>query len=136
MKLSTNFRRSENQCKCGDCNKFGADIELVNVMEEFRAHLRFNIIATAIIIVTSWFRCREHNNRPVSEGGAGSNDNSWHLTGSAIDIKVPGIPPGKLAYEFRKLFPNKYGVGIYDWGIHIDMRPKAGNWDKRTTIVT
>lgn len=137
-RLSENFKRSECICQCGECNQYGADIELVNALEALRAYVRRRSLAEAIIVVTSWFRCTAHNNRPANAKnangvyGAGSNDRSWHLSGSAADIKVPGLPALVLYQSAINLFSGKYGIGLYDWGIHIDIRPNAARWDSRT----
>lgn len=133
--ISTHFTEAENRCRCGDCNKYSADIELVAVLEELREEL-----GRRAINVTSWFRCRAHNNRPTSvvnaQGipGAGSNDNSWHLVGGAVDFWVRGIDPELIGRKLRKKYPNKYGIGIYDWGVHLDIRPVRADWNfKKTT---
>ena len=135
--ISDNFTRSESTCRCG-CGKFGADIELVKVLEMLRAWLRINHNPNAIVKMHSWFRCYEHNNRPADEKnsrgifGAGSNKHSWHLTGAAGDFSSPNVPNELIVWFLRDAFPDKYGVGIYDWGVHLDMRPMRVDWDYRS----
>lgn len=130
--ISKHFTAEENRCKCGDCDKFSADIQLVKVLESLRSYF------FAPVYIRSWFRCREHNNRPKdqksSKGhyGAGSNDNSWHLTGAAVDFSVRGVAPAAVRAYLRTRYPEQFGVGIYNWGIHLDMREKRADWDERT----
>ncbi len=129
--ISKHFTRAENACRCGDCNKFGADIKLVQAMELLREHF------DSPVIVHSWFRCREHNNRSITKKsasgvyGAGSNDKSWHLTGSAIDFHVQGVDNAMVHHYLRSKYKGRHGVGIYDWGIHLDVRPLRADWDER-----
>lgn len=134
MNLSDNFKRSENRCRCMECNQYGADIELVFVLETLRSHIRQEIKGDAIIVVNSWFRCRAHNNRSASQKnsygiyGAGSNDNSWHLSGAAADIRVPDVSPRDIHEHLETMYPDKYGIGLYDTFIHIDVRPNKARW--------
>lgn len=131
-RLSRHFSASEAQCRCGDCipGRATADVELVRVLEEIRAAL-----GDRPVTVHSWFRCREHNNRPTTEqsragvSGAGSRDSSWHLHGGAVDFSIPGIDPETLGRRIRELYPDSFGIGIYDWGVHLDIDPEnPRNW--------
>lgn len=91
------------------------------------------------VIVHSWFRCRAHNNRPVHLKnrfgiyGAGSNDNSWHLNGAAVDFHVKGVENEIVHWYLRENYYDRFGVGLYDWGLHLDMRDNRGGWDERRT---
>lgn len=134
MQLSNNFTRDENRCKCMECNQYGADVELVGVLEYTREWVRREHKRDGVVIVNSWFRCRAHNNRPNNERnsygvlGAGSNDNSWHLTGGAADIWVPGVDILSIHAHLEDQFPDNYGIGLYEGFVHIDVRPTKARW--------
>lgn len=127
-KLTKNFTLAENTCRCG-CGSFGGNQELLDVIQALRDYLN------TPVSVHSWFRCRAHNNRPTNVKnqygvyGAGSNDSSYHLTGLAIDFSAKGIPNESIQWYLRNTYKNKYGVGLYDWGIHLDVRPNRTDWD-------
>lgn len=113
--LSINFNRSEFACKCG-CGFETVDSELLKVLETVRSH--FNNPVT----ITSGCRCSLHNS---NVGGA---DNSKHLQGIAADIKVKDVPPESVYNFINKHAPNKYGVGLYDDWVHIDVRRIKARW--------
>lgn len=121
-----------------ECNHHGADIELIEVVEDLRRWVRDKIKPDAVVIINSWFRCRAHNNRPANEKnsygvfGAGSNDNSWHLTGGAADIWFPGVEIALPVARAVDLYPNKFGIGHYKSRqfMHIDVRPTAARWEQ------
>lgn len=72
------------------------------------------------LVVLSAYRTPEHNK---SVGGA---KNSQHVFGKALDIRTPrGWTPAKMAAKVRRLVDEGSrirGLGIYSWGIHIDIR--------------
>lgn len=133
--ISTHFSVTEVACHCTECDKATADVELVWLLELIR-----RAFGNRPVSVHSWFRCRAHNNRPKNQlsaagvAGAGSNDNSWHLIGGAADISIRGVAPEEIQRFMRERFPERYGVGLYDWGVHLDVRPGKGDWDERTKI--
>lgn len=56
---------------------------------------------------------------------------SMHCAGIAFDLTVIGLTPEQLFKE--ALFFGWVGVGIYDWGCHVDDRDgNPGNWDERS----
>ncbi len=134
-RISDNFTAEENACHCGDCDKATADVELVWLLELIR-----RTFGGRPVDVHSWFRCMAHNNRPRHEysaagiRGVGSNDNSWHPTGGAADISIRGVKPIEIQRFMRERFPNRYGVGLYDTFVHIDVRQGRGDWDERTGV--
>lgn len=135
--ISEHFSAAEVACKCGECDKATADVELVRLLEEVRAEFSERAGHDVPVFVSSWFRCREHNNRSPDEvssygiPGAGSNDNSWHLIGGAADISIPNVEPEDIANYVRAAYPDRYGIGLYRWGVHLDIRPTRGDWDFR-----
>lgn len=78
------------------------------------------------LTVNSGFRCNKHN---TAVGGAKT---SRHIYGTAADIALPqGYTPVQFAAlaDSLELFD---GIGIYNWGIHVDMRDVKARWDYRT----
>lgn len=127
--LSTNYTEDEFACRCGECSRFTADYRLVNALEAIRADAGHHPI-----YLNSGFRCRAHNNRPKNRKnaygvyGAGSNDNSFHPIGGAADYRSEVWTPAQLFASARRLFPDRFGLGLYAWGVHIDIRPAPVNW--------
>lgn len=73
------------------------------------------------LIINSGYRCEKHN---AAEGGV---YNSYHLRGKAADVATPpGLTPEKLA-EFAEQ-AGADGIGIYPWGVHVDVRGYAARW--------
>lgn len=76
------------------------------------------------ITINSAYRTATKNE---SVGGA---EYSQHLYGTAADLKTPsGWTPAKLAAIAREIMPDWGGVGIYSWGIHVDVRDDKSDWN-------
>jgi len=122
-----NYTKKEFACHGANCccHSYPVDqrlVESVNWLQEQFSHS---------LILTSGFRCRKHNKKV--EGA----ENSFHTLGVAADLACPeGITPQSVA-DFAESIPFlKYGgLGIYDWGVHIDIRDNIARWDKRTQPV-
>lgn len=78
------------------------------------------------------YRCPSHNDE---EGG---EVNSQHLYGNAADVQTPDYPhcstPEQVAWYAEQVGFD--GIGIYDWGCHVDVRddgesPGEYRWDER-----
>ena len=113
-KLSENFNTTEFDCKCTKCNTTQIDPLLIAFLQKIRDN--FN----APVTINSGFRCKEHN---TSVGGS---KNSQHLTGSAADIAVKGVDPINVARYAEQI--GVKGIGLYQWGCHIDTRIKKSFW--------
>ena len=114
--ISEHFSRREFACKCG-CGFCAVDIELVEIAELARKLI-------GAFTPNSVCRCIEHNK------AVGGEPHSKHLWAMAMDIPVSNH---EMLYEFfDNEFPVSHGLGIYDWGIHIDVRPDKARWDRRT----
>lgn len=114
------FKRSEFKCKCGKhCNGYPVepDEQLVKLLEKVRKH--FGVPVT----VNSGIRCKTHN---ANVGGASA---SQHLKGTAADIAVKGVTPAKVAAYVETLLPGTGGIGIYKWGVHVDVRKTKSRWN-------
>ena len=55
---------------------------------------------------------------------------SMHCAGIAFDLSSPGISAEEL-YKAASYF-GWGGLGIYDWGVHVDDRDTPAKWDMRT----
>lgn len=107
------FKRSEFACKCGKyCDGFPAEPsrELVELLEKIRKHYG------KAVNVNSGIRCQQHN---ANVGGA---SRSQHMLGTAADICIADVAPEELAEYIDALIPNTGGIGIYSWGVHVDVR--------------
>lgn len=117
------FDREEFRCKCGGkyCNGFPA--------EPHEATARF---ADAIrkrlgkpVPVNSGLRCPTWNQ---IQGGV---FNSNHMTGGAMDLGCPaGVSPSEMWDAATAVMGQTGGIGIYNWGIHIDDGTYS-RWDDR-----
>lgn len=114
--ISKHFKVIEFAQKDFRCDKVVVDSELINVLEEIRAH--FN----KPITITSGYRTPEYNAK------IGGVKNSQHTKGTAADIKVSGIPAREVQKYLKGKYPNKYGIGSYETFTHIDVRDKKARW--------
>lgn len=114
-KISHHFKRSEFACKCG-CGFDVVDHELLNVLELIRR--RFD----SPVIITSGCRCESHNKE------SGGKLDSQHLIGKAADIVVKNISPVKIVKFLESEFPARYGIGLYNGWVHIDVRANKARW--------
>ena len=118
------FTREEFRCKCGGkyCNGFPAEPHeaTVRFADEIRKRLG------KPIPVNSGLRCPTWNR---IQGGV---SNSNHMNGGAADLGRPsGITSVQMKTIAEEVMGNTGGIGIYDWGIHIDDGVYS-RWDERT----
>ena len=67
---------------------------------------------------------------PAKNKSVGGTEYSQHLYGTAADLRTPaGFTPAQLAAFAREVMPDWGGVGIYDWGIHVDVREEKADWN-------
>ena len=114
---------SDFRCRCGGqyCSGWPAqpDKRLLELLEQIGGHFGKPIRAHSGLRCIVWNRL---------QGGAGT---SKHMYGLAMDFHLDGVTPEAL-YEYAdQLLGNSGGLGIYDWGIHLDSRPVKGRWDSR-----
>ena len=117
------FTREEFRCQCNGkyCNGFPVEPEekMVRTVDEIRHRL-----GIPIGIVTSGgsgVRCSKHN---AEVGGV---YNSEHLYGRAADLHS-SASPAKMKAVAEEVMGNTGGVGLYDWGIHVDTG-KYSRWN-------
>lgn len=66
---------------------------------------------------------------PAKNAAVGGAEHSQHLYGTAADLAtVPGYTPAKMAAIAREVLVDWGGVGIYPWGIHVDVREEKADW--------
>ncbi len=113
--LSKNFKSTEFDCKCkGLCKETTVDEKLVDILQKIRDNFQ------KPVTINSGYRCSAHNK---NVGGASS---SRHLTGSAADIVVRDTAPIEVARYAESI--GVLGIGLYDWGCHIDTRTSKSFW--------
>lgn len=124
--LSPHF--SLDECKCPCCGLLNVSPRLLDLAEKVRSILQ------TPMIVTSGTRCVSHNAR------VGGSPTSKHLQGLAMDFYCRTLSPTAVynavvkAWHDGKL-PELGGVGLYDWGVHIDVHHAQDGhlrrWDRR-----
>ena len=105
MNLSDNFTLHE-MIKSETADKYGIDntpdsTQIKNAVYLCKMTLQpLRYWFKTMILSNSWFRCKELNDK------VGSNDNSFHLTGGAIDINSVGLT--KLINIVEFVYRNLY----------------------------
>jgi zinc D-Ala-D-Ala carboxypeptidase len=116
--LSDHFWRYEVACKCG-CGADSMDVETLHLAELVRDFV------DAPISPSSGYRCLEYNRK------IGSGDKSQHPKARAMDLPVPD--PTKVYDYLCRLYPDRFGFGLYDTFVHIDTRTIGpARWDNRS----
>lgn len=109
------FKREDFACKCGKCeNKI--DDQLTASLDELRGRVGFPLI------VSSGYRCPEHNQKVSSTG-----PNGPHTTGKAVDLAVSHdkayfVLQQALRMGFTGIGVNGKGTGRF---IHLDALPES-----------
>ena len=126
MQLTSNFSKSEFECKCG-CEM--PDNVLDNVKKLALSLQKVRDKIKKPIKVNSSYRCLHHNRN------IGSNDSSQHVLGKAADIVIKGQIPEQTANLLEVLIDNNEisqgGLGIYNTFTHYDIRGRKARWDNR-----
>src|SRR5699024_242819 len=114
--LSTHFQLHEFACTDGSKPVFLSQA-LVDILEAIRVHFG------RPVTITSGYRTVSYN-----AGLKNSSKKSQHCNGLAADIKVEGHTP-KEVYDYAcQLLGDHGGVGLYSWGVHIDVRADKSRW--------
>ena len=95
-------------------------------------------IARTLPMVCQYIRARVGKSITIGSGyrtpgknkAVGGATYSQHLYGTAADLLTPaGWTPAQLAVVAREIMPDWGGVGIYSWGIHVDVRDSKSDWN-------
>lgn len=113
--LSKNFRVKEFACQDGSDPIFISP-ELVEVLQKIRSHFG------KPVNINSAYRTAKHNK---AVGGATYSE---HLYGAAADLQVTGVKPADVYAYAETLLPNTGGLGLYSWGVHVDVRAVKSRW--------
>ena len=126
MRLTSNFKQSEFECKCG-CKM--PEFVKNNVIE-LAENLQIIRDEVGRLDLTNSYRCKDHNS------DVGGSTNSQHLVGKAADVKSESIKPKEMAQIVNDLMKNEKiktgGIGIYNTFTHIDIRGVRARWSKTT----
>ena len=114
------FKREEFRCHCAGkyCNGFPVEPEekMVRAVDEIRRRLGIPVS------IGSGVRCQKHN------AAVGGVSNSKHLLGKAADLHS-AASPAKMKEVAEEVMGNTGGIGLYDWGIHVDTREVYARWN-------
>ncbi len=113
MASSTHFSDAELACKC--CGVNYCVEKLVNALEKLREEIGLPVI------VTSGYRCPEHNK------AVGGEPNSQHTRGMAADVQVKGLTPAEI-YAAAVKVPEFGGFGVASTFVHLDVRTTPAKW--------
>ena len=117
------FTREEFRCQCGGryCNGFPEEPEekMVRTVDEIRR--RLGVPVSIVDAGGSGVRCKTHN---ANVGGVA---NSEHLFGRAADLHS-SASPARMKAVAEEVMGNTGGIGLYDWGIHVDTG-KYSRWN-------
>ena len=119
--LSDNFSTIEFACKGNKCcgNTCAIDRQLLRALESFRR------VVECPVYINSGFRCNAYNSR------IRGSKYSKHTKGLAADIKlVEGFTVEAMAQIAGGVSSiSSGGIGIYEWGIHVDVFKQRRRWD-------
>lgn len=121
------IRCQGKNCCGGTC---AIDARVASGFEKLRDIVGKHLKRIVPLTINSGFRCLTHNCRPVKEGGVGSNPDSQHPRGRAIDLATPaGLTPSQFA-ALAEQVPEFAGggIGTYRWGIHVDVAAGPRRW--------
>ena len=122
-RISQNLTLAECVCECG-CGFNEVNPRLAVVFELIRHFLGDLPLSPASVC-----RCEEHNEvvqKQANKNYVAYSSRSKHMYGTAMDIRTDNP---RLLYEFLdELFPHTFGIGLYSWGVHIDVRNDRARW--------
>ena len=131
LKLSNNFTVREFACNDGS-DQVLIDSDLVEILQNIRDYFGMPVI------INSGYRTIAYNE---SVGGSSS---SQHCKGTAVDIKIKGINPLRIALYAASLpfYSSRGGIGLYsrssgttDGFVHIDTRATYSRWTSKVGTV-
>lgn len=118
--LSENFQAREFDCRCGKCPETKIDAVLVGRLQVMRNILR------CPIVITSGYRCDEHQVALRKSGAETAKNRSMHQEGRAADIWT-GRHNGVELEEVARMI-GFTAVGLGRTFIHVDTRQARLAW--------
>ena len=116
-KVTNNFTFDELACKDGS-DVILYSKRLMDVVQAIRE-------VVGPLTLNSFFRTPSHNKK------VGGVDNSMHMYGIAVDMKLPsGYTPVAFMNVVEKVAGTQCGIGIYNTFIHLDFG-RSRRWDYR-----
>jgi uncharacterized protein YcbK (DUF882 family) len=106
---TVNFKWKDFDCKCG-CGLNLTNSNLIVNVQKIREYIK------KPIAISSGTRCHKHN---IAVGG---EKKSNHLLGIAVDLVLLQGEPIELYNAIDYLFPNCYGIILYNTFVHFDLR--------------
>lgn len=116
--LSSNFKVKEFACHDG------TDVILI--------HSKLPDTCETARVINGAFVPGSSYRHPSYNASIGGAKNSRHMYGDAVDIPARNATPEQLYELMEPYVGDKGGLGIYDWGIHVDWRGVKARWDSRT----
>ena len=124
MKLTSNFNKSEFDCKSG------ADMQQEVFYNIQKLANQLQIIRNKVNVpvkINSGYRSPGHNTK------IGGVKTSQHLLGKAADIVIDGYTPDEVADLIEELIENgdilQGGLGRYNTFTHYDIRKSKARWN-------
>lgn len=120
--FSLHFDLREFVCPCCGLDNIAPGIAVI--MELIRTYEGDKPLAP-----NSACRCKKYNEKiqkEVNPNYIPGSSKSKHVESIAVDI--PSDNPKALYLYLNKLFPDTYGIGLYSWGVHIDLRQAKARW--------
>ena len=117
VQLSEHFKVREFACSDGSRPVFISQA-LADLLEAIRQRIG------RPLLIRSGYRTVSYNATVP-----GSSKASKHCMGLAADIKADGIEPRQLYNITCELLGDHGGVGLYRWGVHVDVRAEKSRWN-------
>ena len=114
--ITPHFKVREFACSDGSDVVFVAP-SLVDILEAIRVHFG------RPVKVTSGYRTVSYNASIKN-----SSKKSQHCNGLAADLHVDGHTHQEVYNYACQLLGDHGGVGLYSWGVHIDVRANKSRW--------
>lgn len=115
------FKREEFRCPCPRCGGFPVEPDEIMVRNADEIRRRLGVPVSVVDGGGSGVRCPEHN---AEVGGV---NGSQHILGKAADLHSSKSPE-EMYRVAEEVMGDTGGIGIYDWGIHIDSRGTKARW--------
>jgi len=129
FKITDHFNWTDFECPCcGELLLIRRFFQHIELLEKIRLDLGWPIG------VNSGHRCKRHNE--AVEGGK----KSQHLIFATDLTPVMEEHDNDITWEAKRgtLYQRGFeifdGVGLYDWGVHLDLRGYKAKWDLRKVV--